>query len=172
MKHLNSSLHQPKIVACPALGCGRSFVSRSAMLLHLEEGKCPSGLDRAAVNRLVREYDRNNIITDPSRLLTNGTNTEITYMAGPSSWNDYRQGYECYLCHTLYGALARLNQHLASAKHKAKIYFCPLDSCKNRFPTLSGLCQHIESEKCGVSRFRAVQTAMDGLLGKMKRLTN
>jgi hypothetical protein len=31
--------------------------------------------------------------------------------------------------------------------------------------------QHIESEKCGVSRFRAVQNAMDSVLGQVGRLT-
>ncbi|KAJ7761198.1 hypothetical protein DFH07DRAFT_903318 [Mycena maculata] len=174
--HLNSSLHRPKDVLCPGKGCGLAFVSRSALVLHLESGKCTSGADRQTINRLVRQYDTTNIITNPARLLTGGAgvrilvcDTQITYRAGPASWNGSE--YECYLCHNGYRSLSALNQHLASPRHQEKTYVCPLNTCHTPFTTLSGLCQHIESERCGVSRFKVVQTTMDDLMGKMRRLT-
>ena len=170
LQHLNSSHHRPKDVVCPFRGCDKKFVSRSALVLHLEGGACQSGIDRATINRYVRQYDTNNIITDASRLLTNGTASDNTkYFASERSWNGYR--YECYLCHSSYSTLASLNQHLASPIHQDKIYICPGSTCRARFTTLSALCQHIESEKCGVSKFRAVQHTMDRLLGQMGRLT-
>ncbi|KAF8899323.1 hypothetical protein BD779DRAFT_1488197 [Infundibulicybe gibba] len=162
--HLRSSIHCPKDVICP--GCQQGFVSRSAMILHLEAGTCRSGLNRKTIDRIIQQYDRNHIITDPSRLLTGSVNVE--YSATDAAWNGY--SYECYFCHNTYRTLLALNQHLASPRHQAKIYICPLNTCKLRCSTLSGLCQHIESEKCGVFKFRAVREAMDDLVNGMKRI--
>ncbi|KAJ7630173.1 hypothetical protein FB45DRAFT_914829 [Roridomyces roridus] len=170
--HLNSSTHRPKDVPCPSRGCGEFFISRSAMILHLEAGRCPSGATRSAIDTYVRQYDRNNIITDPARLLTSGTDSNsntTTWTATHATWNGSE--YECYLCHAGFRTLAALNQHLASPRHQEKIYVCPLNTCRAPFSTLSGLCQHIESERCGVSKFRVVQNAMDDLMGNMRRLT-
>ncbi|TFK42099.1 hypothetical protein BDQ12DRAFT_625021 [Crucibulum laeve] len=168
--HMNSSVHKPKSVMCPLKGCGLGFVSTSAMILHMESGNCRSGMDRATVNKVVRHYDRNNVITDPSRMLTGGnSNDDITYYASDKAWNGY--SYECYLCQGTYRTLAGLNQHLASPCHQDKIYICPASACRQRFTTLSALCQHIESEKCGVHRFKAVGNVMDGMMNKMRMLT-
>jgi hypothetical protein len=98
-----------------------------------------------------------------------GSSQDITYIATELSWNG--SDYECYFCHGVYRYLNQLNQHLASPKHQDKIYICRGPSCGLRFSALSGLVQHIESEKCGVSKFRAVQNAMDSMLGQMGRLT-
>ncbi|KAJ7154356.1 hypothetical protein C8R43DRAFT_885111 [Mycena crocata] len=172
--HLNSSTHRPKEVICPGRGCGLGFVTRSALLLHLEAGTCSSGSNRQTVNRIVRQYDTNNVITNPARLLTGGDN-QVNYMASAASWNG--SAYECYLCHggylllPYYRSLAALNQHLASPRHQDKIYVCPLSTCRQSFTTLSALCQHIESERCGVSKFKVVQNTMNDLMGGMRRLT-
>ncbi|KAJ7606977.1 hypothetical protein DFH06DRAFT_236471 [Mycena polygramma] len=167
--HLNSALHRPKDVPCPGKDCGLAFVSRSALLLHLESGTCKSGTDRQMINRYVRQYDTNNVITDPARLLTGGGGSDVTYTATSRAWNG--SAYECYLCHLQCNTLAVLNRHLASPAHQDKIYVCPLNVCRQHFSTLSGLCQHIESKRCGVSKFKVVQNTMDDLVGKMRRLT-
>lgn len=139
------------------------------MILHLESGGCRSGVNRRIVNQYVREYDRTNIITNPARLLTGGSSDEVTYYASSAAWNG--SSYECYLCHSVFRTLPGLNQHLASPRHQDKVYFCPLSTCRMEFSTLSALCQHIESEKCGVGRFQHVQIAMDNLVGRVGRLT-
>ncbi|KAJ8085028.1 hypothetical protein PM082_003805 [Marasmius tenuissimus] len=173
--HLQSSVHQPRNVSCPfrLQGCNQLFVSRSALVQHLEMGRCPSGVDRNTVNRIVRQLDRQNIITDPSRLIAGSDNSSNIpppqYLATQKSWNG--SAYECYFCHATFRLLSALNQHLNSPRHQEKVYFCPLSSCRVRFNTLSALCQHIESERCGVSKFKAVQNALDGLVGGMKMLT-
>ncbi|KAF5385017.1 hypothetical protein D9615_001023 [Tricholomella constricta] len=169
--HLNSSVHSPRDVPCRGKGCTLTFVSPSAMLLHLESGTCCSGITRGLINDKIRQLDRNNIITDPSRMIAgpSGARDEVTYYATGASWNG--RGFECYLCHGTYSSLRALNQHLASPRHQDKIYVCPLSTCRVRFTALSALCQHIESERCGVSKFRAVKNTMDSIVGQMGRLT-
>ncbi|KAL4063896.1 hypothetical protein V8B97DRAFT_654122 [Scleroderma yunnanense] len=166
--HMNSSTHRSKDVPCPFNGCDQSFVSKSALILHLESGGCKSGVNRQMVNRYVREVDRTNIITNPSRLLTGGDNTDVSYTATDASWNG--RAYECVLCHNLFRSLRDLNRHLASPRHQSKVYRCPLDTCQVQFSTLSALCQHIESEKCGVSRFKVVKHTMDNMLSGVTRI--
>ncbi|KIK30008.1 hypothetical protein PISMIDRAFT_672021 [Pisolithus microcarpus 441] len=165
--HLNSSIHQPKDVPCPFHGCDMTFVSKSALILHLESGGCQSGVDRQKVNRYVRDMDRNNIITDPSRLLTGGDDT-VDYIATVGSWNG--RAYECVLCHSQFKALSDLNRHLTSPRHQSKIYKCPLSTCGVRFRTLSALCQHIESERCGIMKFQAVRNTLDNMLTGVGRI--
>ena len=168
--HLNSSLHKPKDFGCPLRGCGLAFVSASALTQHMESGTCASGIDRDGVNRIVRQYDKSNVITDPSRMITaGGSGQQSKFYATSRAWNG--MGYECYLCHKTCRTLAALNQHLASPRHQDQMYICPLNTCRIRFRTLSGLCQHIESESCGVSKFRVVQNTMENLIGNMKRIT-
>lgn len=138
------------------------------MILHLESGTCKSGVNRQKVNQYVRQLDRNNVITNPSRLLTAGDNDDTTYIATEASWNG--RAYECVLCHNDFRTLRDLNRHLASPRHQAKVYKCPLNTCQVHFGTLSALCQHIESEKCGVSKFKAVQRTMDSMLSGVRRI--
>jgi hypothetical protein len=167
-QHMKSSIHRGKNVICP--WCHQAYVSQSALVLHFESGTCTSGIDRAAVNQRVREVDRNNIITDPSRLLTNGGGPQtVKHFATAASWNG--RAYECYLCPKECRTLFDLNQHLASPRHESKIYICFMGNCRERFLTLSGLCQHIESEKCGALRSRVVQNALENIASGMKRLT-
>ncbi|KAF5313073.1 hypothetical protein D9619_002468 [Psilocybe cf. subviscida] len=145
-----------------------TFVSRAALVLHLESGSCVSGIDRRTVNALVKRYDTNNLITD--RLLTTGRGEdEIQYIATGASWNGV--AYECYLCYKPHRTLHALNQHLNSPKHAQKFYLCRGPNCGVKFSALSALVQHIESQKCGVAKFSVVQNAMDSVLGQMGRLT-
>ncbi|KAG6917372.1 hypothetical protein DXG01_002747 [Tephrocybe rancida] len=159
--HLNSSTHRPRDVPCRGRGCTQTFVSVSAMLLHLEAGTCVSGFTRRLIDTKVRELDRNNIITDPSRMIAGPSSDNTTYYATTAAWNG--AAWECYLCHGTYRSLPALNQHLASPRHQDKIYVCPGAQCRIRFTTLSALCQHIESERCDVHKFREVKLAMDGI---------
>jgi len=172
--HLNSSVHKSKDFVCPGKDCGRGFVSKSALLLHFEGGKCPSGITREKLNQKIVQLDRNNLITNPARLIAGPRGYESPRVtetwATERSWNG--SAYECVLCHRQYRTLHSLNAHLKSPRHQDKIYRCPnRTSCGSEFSALSSLTQHIESEKCGVIRFGGVQSAMDSLLGGMRRLT-
>ena len=80
--------------------------------------------------------------------------------------------FECYLCHRTFVQLLGLNQHLNSPVHAQKGYHCPgaWKGYGAKFKTLSGFCQHMESEQCGVHRFKdAMNRYIDGI-PKGKRL--
>ncbi|TFK18694.1 hypothetical protein FA15DRAFT_728928 [Coprinopsis marcescibilis] len=169
--HRRSAIHQPKSTICPGRGCGLGFVSTSALALHLESGTCSSGATRSTVNKFVQQYDRNNVITDPARMIGGSFQNEVvTFYATDASWNG--RHYECYLCSNGYSSLRGLNQHLASPRHQAKIYICPSSDCTMRFTTLSGFCQHVESERCGLlqssSQARAI---VGGLVSQVRTIT-
>ncbi|KAG1848530.1 hypothetical protein DFJ58DRAFT_796191 [Suillus subalutaceus] len=167
--HLNSSTHRSKDTICPFNGCGLGFINNSALILHLESGSCRSGVNRRVVDNWVRTNDRSNLITNPARLITAGERAYVKLIATEQSWNG--QAYECVLCHTQFRTLMDLNRHLASPRHQEKVYRCPLSTCQAHFVSLSGLCQHIESERCGVTKFRAVQDAMNNLFAGVARIT-
>ncbi|CAE7081199.1 unnamed protein product [Rhizoctonia solani] len=165
--HLNSSIHRPKTISCPGTGCNERFASKSALLQHFEGGRCKSGLTRQILNRLVAQRDTSNFITNPNRLITGTTETWATQKA----WNG--RAFECYFCDKEFPYLPQLNQHLASPAHEQALYHCPKlgHGCQAQFKALSGLCQHIESGSCGVSRFKVVQDNMSNLIRGMNRLT-
>lgn len=162
--------HRPRNLQCPFTNkCGATFSSRSALLSHLESGSCKSGANRTMIAKFVIQYDKTHIVTNPTRLLTYEPQNAVTYIASERAWNGW--AYECYFCHRDFGSLPQLNTHLASPRHAEKIYRCPLPSCLHSSSLLSALVQHIESQKCGVSRFHAVQQTMDGIFNKMEQLT-
>jgi hypothetical protein len=149
--HLNGSAHAPKTVRCPR--CPATFVSASAMTLHLEVGACPSGVTKTHVDAFIRQVDRTNFITNPSRMIESGTSTYAT----ERSWNGYNYEWyvlllhswisqrvrRSYICHKTTRTLAALNQHLSSPVHQAKIYRCPKSDCGFESSALSALGQHI-----------------------------
>lgn len=156
-------------------GCPRRFASHSDVVLHLEAGTCNSGVNRHMIDAYVLKHDVQNVITNPRRMITNGTTQQYTppptYTATDRAWNG--SSWECYFCHIEFATKAQLNQHLASPKHsvaQTKIYKCPNSACGKNFATLSGLGQHIENGSCGVQRFKAVKNTMNNLMGSMKRL--
>jgi len=172
--HMNSSVHKPKNVRCPGANCGKAFVSMSALVLHFEAGTCPSGMTRTELNRMVVRADRNNAITNPSRLIKGpdgyAPSTVTNSWATERSWNGV--AYECFLCHGTFGSLKALNAHLQSPRHQDRIYRCPnRTTCGVEFRVLSSLTQHVESGKCGVNRFKEVQNALDSLVRGVKRVT-
>ncbi|EIW62192.1 uncharacterized protein TRAVEDRAFT_164034 [Trametes versicolor FP-101664 SS1] len=174
--HRRSSIHQGRTVQCPMQGCKGTFVSTAALVLHLESGACVSRMTRDAVNRIVVQVDRSNIITNPARLITgaptSGGTTVTATWATQRAWNGTH--YECYLCHRGYKSLHALNQHLQSSAHAEKMYRCPQgwSGCGAEFGTLSAFCQHVEGGKCGVRRFQGEFNRVMGQLSSgMKQLT-
>ena len=140
---------------------------------HLDSGRCPSRIDRHVVNGIVVRLDGDNVITNPARLILGEDGYDVpqptvTY-ATQRSYNG--ANYECLLCHREFCRLDSLNSHLQSPAHDEKIYRCPnRDGCGIELSTMSALCQHAESDKCGVQRFRYVRDAMDSLLVGVTKL--
>ena len=148
--HRRSAVHQPKDVHCPCKGCIQSFVSLSALILHLEFGYCRSGVNLTTVNKYVRQLDTEHLITDQTLLVNVVAASPAKDGMKIKTWNG--TAYECYLCHWLFRACYSLTQHLKSPRHLLKIYMCPQGTCREHFSALSGLCQHIESGKCEINQ--------------------
>jgi len=152
-------------IQCPF--CKNNYTTASGLTIHLESGSCTSGLNRQKINDIVRQMDRNNVITRPMIEMPGYTNIE--QYATEQSWNGYH--FECYLCGKGFGRLYGLNNHLRSPVHEQKMYRCPGPACAKTYGTLSGLVQHIESESCGLMRFAAVQKqAKAGVYGMVGRM--
>ena len=156
-QHQRSAIHQPTTVRCPMKGCGRSFVSTAALVLHLESGTCASGMTREMIDRLVAKYDKGGIITNPSRLIQGPSPSRpevVRTWATDRAWNG--RGYECYVCHKTFPSLTSLNAHLGSPVHGDKLYHCPkaYGGCGTEYRTLSSFIQHVENARCGVNRFK------------------
>ncbi|GAA6023887.1 hypothetical protein JCM8202_001273 [Rhodotorula sphaerocarpa] len=178
--HLNGSEHVQKNQPCP-FRCGRMFVDRSAVVLHLEQGACPSGVNRTLIDNYLRANDRNRFITTSGpRLLLEGPAPTSTYIATERSWDHSRGAYVCVLCHGKFTTLRGLNAHLASPRHAyanetspsgEKLYKCPSRNCARSFATLSGVVQHAEYGNCGVLQQAGMSRMLDGVIGDTRRLT-
>ncbi|KAI5118107.1 hypothetical protein M0805_003461 [Coniferiporia weirii] len=172
--HKASSIHKPRNVNCPGRGCRKAFISVSALILHAESGTCPSGVTRSTVDAFVARLDRQNVITNPARMITGpyGHQTppaEPEYWATERSWNGY--AYECFLCDSTFRTLWSLDAHLKSPRHRERIYRCPMAGCGQEYQVLSALSQHVERGSCGARRNTQVQSVMDRLTNGMRTIT-
>ncbi|EJF61460.1 hypothetical protein DICSQDRAFT_60528 [Dichomitus squalens LYAD-421 SS1] len=170
--HERSTFHKGRTIDCPMKGCIKSFVSRAALVHHLESGGCFSRITRDMVNRIVAKLDTHGVISDPTKLIGPGSGMQVTgSWATARAWNGMR--WECYLCHRTFVQMFDLNQHLNSPAHTQKgLYHCPTawKGCGAKFNTLSGFCQHVESEQCGVCRFKKTMDSFIDGLSKGKKL--
>jgi hypothetical protein len=174
---MRSSIHQPRDIHCPLRGCTGAFLTPAGLVQHWESGDCKGKITRGMIDRYAIENDVQRVVTNERHLITAGGANDypwtpaISYSATSLAWNG--QAYECYLCHSNFKELNRLNQHLASPRHSNSqnpIYHCPPGGCGAEFTTCSGLVQHIERGNCGVHQYRFVQTAIDDLLRGMRTL--
>ncbi|KAF7867169.1 hypothetical protein EAF04_005253 [Stromatinia cepivora] len=160
MQHQHSKIHQGSAMKCPF--CPTHYPTASALIIHLESGSCPSGMNRQKINAEIRRLDSRHVITTPQIEYPSSSSTSI---ATQRSWNGYR--YECALCSREFNTLQGLNGHLRSPVHEQKIYRCPGPRCAREFKLLSGLVQHVESETCGLMKFSNVQNTARGGINKM-----
>ncbi|KAH8807236.1 hypothetical protein F5884DRAFT_899669 [Xylogone sp. PMI_703] len=158
--HLNSRIHRGQKVQCPL--CKACFATATGLTHHVETGSCPNaaGLTRDTLYKFMRSKDPGGVIT--KNLI--GWHGSTKYEANDRSYNWRRQGYECYLCHGLFGKLQGLNQHLNSPIHQESLYHCPNRGCRKDFKTLAGIINHLESESCGCTRFENVQNSIQGVI--------
>ncbi|KAF2964691.1 hypothetical protein GQX73_g8876 [Xylaria multiplex] len=109
--HLNSRVHRNYEIQCPF--CKKSHATATGLTYHVESGSCPNaaGLTRETLYRFIRSKDPGGVMT--KNLIDWPGSTQ--YEANWRSYNDERSGWECYICHRLFGNLPSLNQHLNSA---------------------------------------------------------
>ncbi|EIW56295.1 uncharacterized protein TRAVEDRAFT_49131 [Trametes versicolor FP-101664 SS1] len=186
--HQRSHIHQGRRIPCPFSGCGKRFVSTAAVFIHLESGTCASGMTLDKLVRLVARVDHEHILTIPDRLANVTTNANIhtnTNKPFPSSSTTgvsmrgrvryVRDGalYRCSACGKAFRTYLAFTRHAGSAAHAAQVFRCPLaHGCGAEFRTFSGLCQHVESERCRVRGLRdMVDKVIRSVLNKVKGMT-
>lgn len=169
--HLNSKKH--RIASYPCFGaprCDRMFISVSDAILHIENGRCESGLTGVTLRRAVVRVDRNNVITNPARMIGYNGGT-VTQQIATERARNQSGFYECALCHNEYTSLRALNSHYNSNAHAEKVFRCPnRQGCRKEFGTLSGVIQHIEDGYCGARGSQHVQENVSDLMRDMGRM--
>lgn len=166
-KHSSSRVHDSRKFECPL--CSTAFNVPSAIAHHIESG-C-HGYSRHqvtdAVHRAVDTFNITPSISISRRIQGSSAPRTITqYSATEVAFNG--QAYECYLCHNTFLTLGSLNAHLGSAAHDANEFKCP--KCKGKFTLVSALVQHIESEACGMAKFKEVDDYATALTEQFSRL--
>ncbi|EMD94382.1 hypothetical protein COCC4DRAFT_148546 [Bipolaris maydis ATCC 48331] len=170
-QHCDSIKHKPlSALSCPVgEGCRAKFSAPSALLHHLESGKCCSGMDRDDIYDIVQLYDKDHAIHTlptltpsssaylPAHDLSPYSGTPTTSLDSSDGWllvtPTHSQG--------TFRTIQALQQHLVSPAHCDKVYHCPrnlipINSNKSitnqgkgkQFATLGGLAQHLESGAC------------------------
>jgi len=162
-QHSSSRVHKSRDLNCPL--CSKSFKIPSAIALHIESGACHN-INRHQVTAAVHSLKIVPTISITRRLRGAGNVTITSYSATELAFNG--STYECYLCHRTFRALNSLNAHLNSPAHDADEFRCP--KCKGSFQLISGLIQHIESEVCGMAKFKQVEDQTMALTSQFARL--
>ncbi|EUC39607.1 hypothetical protein COCMIDRAFT_41895 [Bipolaris oryzae ATCC 44560] len=166
-QHCKSIKHKPiSALSCPiGGGCKRKFSAPSALLHHLESGKCCSGMDRDDIYDIVQLYDKDHTIHTLPKLtpssstylslhgLSPGSGTPTASLDSPDGWLLVTPTHS-----QAFRTIQALQQHIVSPTHYNKVYHCPrnplpINSSKaktkqekaKQFTTLSGLAQHLES---------------------------
>ena len=122
------------------------------MTMHLESGTCESGITRQIVDYKVRSRDEKPVINQrpvPYSRATGGVDLWATNAAYNGRY------YECYICSKGFLYITHLNQHLQSRRYERTVYHC--SHCGTEFALFISLIQHVESETCGISRFRGAE---------------
>ncbi|KIY65599.1 hypothetical protein CYLTODRAFT_437797 [Cylindrobasidium torrendii FP15055 ss-10] len=164
-QHNSSRVHKAADMKCPM--CPRLFKTPSGIAEHVEQGGCNPRINRHQVTAAIHAMNIVPTISINRRITGPAVQSRTTYIATPAAWNGY--AYECYLCHRNYRGLDDLNKHLASAAHDAKEFQCPHGSCRKKFTIISALIKHIESESCGLAKFKVVERITDSLTSQFTR---
>lgn len=162
-QHSSSSVHKKRGFDC--LFCERNFGTPSAVAMHIESG-CHK-VTRHQVTAAVHKLKIVPTISVDRRLEGPTLPSVVTYSATKLAFNG--SAYECYLCHRTFATLGRLNAHLNSPAHDDDEFKCPNKKCGSEFKLVSGLIQHIESETCGLAKFKEVQSQFENLTDMFSR---
>ena len=127
-------------------GCSRHFATRSAVIVHLENGGCSAGWNIQYLNAIAERCTdfAHNLIRE--RLPWFLAGAPRTY----STHGDYvpSRGWVCYICDCEHSNDISLTEHLQSSHTEdyPDVLSCP--SCVTHFSKISGLLQHIETPNC------------------------
>ncbi|KAF8903802.1 hypothetical protein CPB85DRAFT_1393366 [Mucidula mucida] len=166
-----SGVGKPASHQCPL--CARAFTTPSGVADHIETGSCDSRVTRHHVTAAVHALKIHPTISIARRIggsSPDAVKVTSTYSATELALNRRTGQYECYICLQGFSTLKSLNTHLASAAHDAKQFKCPHKTCRRKFALISALIRHIESEACGLAKFRAVENFALGLMNRFTKM--
>ncbi|KAK7468590.1 hypothetical protein VKT23_003094 [Stygiomarasmius scandens] len=149
--------------------CKRRFRFPSSIAQHIESGGCKKEINHHHVTAAVHAMNISPTISIPRRIEGPPLVAAVMiYSATDLAFNGI--AYECYLCHREFGTLHGLNCHLRSPIHDADEFVCPNVVCGKTFKVISSLIQHIESESCGLAKFKTVEKYANRLSARFSRL--
>ena len=160
-----SQFQQQPDIPCFACGADYSFKLASAVIEHLESGKCPSNWHTKAVHYLAMNYDESqHYIRGSHGALIYGTKRRVLptpkdLLAGP---------WACAHCKMVCWSWATSLQHVLQGdcwNHTLPVFKCP--SCHLRFTTLSALVGHYECPCRDDGQMR--NRIMSGMLEYLRR---
>jgi len=156
--------HHSSSCECPL--CSKSFGAASAVAQHVESGACHN-VSRHQVTAAVKSLEIIPSITISRRLEwpVDGQFTIIRSFATQGAFNGF--GYVCSICTKSFRTLGSLEMHLNSPAHDHGQFECP--KCKKEVKLVSGLIQHIESESCGIAKFKEVRDIAGILMNSFSR---
>ncbi|PTB70376.1 hypothetical protein BBK36DRAFT_1155187 [Trichoderma citrinoviride] len=169
-QHLKSTIHCP-ISNLPCLAgklcgveCNTHFRSPSAMVAHMENGSCSSGMDREKLNRLISLHDRENLITSSSGIAELSGWASLEDEEGSPSHSgvmtpstESGEGVLLTPSSSQLDLVSLVGQRLAVSElsdsesvctelAEDAIYHCPLcPNSRRRFPGRTALEQHMQS---------------------------
>jgi hypothetical protein len=159
--HLGSNIHAPRDFPCIS-GCGSSFVSASAMVLHLEANTCTTPGANHKLGCLMASFDEGRTGLFVHTLVHVEPRYKFAWRLRTCYLETQSRRPLCPICLRSFAKEQHLLQHLASIRHtgrKAEAYSCPQD-CKTS-NKLSAIMQHVESGKCGANQDVSVKRFMD-----------
>ncbi|MCJ1450217.1 hypothetical protein MMC28_000546 [Mycoblastus sanguinarius] len=135
-----------------AIGGVKRFATVSAMLIHLESGTYPVGWTIQHINALALEasWSIEYIIRNRVPWMRAGAPSQI---ARETDYRPRQSIWSYSICRSGYLSRSDLTEHLQSCqsiKGFPDVLKCP--ECPDRFTTLSGMLQHIETPKCPASK--------------------
>ncbi|WAQ85040.1 hypothetical protein PtA15_5A614 [Puccinia triticina] len=157
--HLTSYAHQPLNVECDHPSCGQQFISKVALVQHLETGTCQSGVNLEEVGHYFsRHCDRGQQFVRRGLIFPAALEEIIC---------DKNGYYPCHICLESFLHKRELVSHLKSLQHTDhghKAYKCPSARCgRAGFDSLSDLMIHLDNGDCGITHARELYTMVDEL---------
>lgn len=198
-QHLESTIHRPiSNLTCMAgkicgVECNAHFSSPSAMIAHMENGSCRSGMNRQKLNRLILVQDNDHLITSSSGIfeesgwaslehddgsvtcsgaMTPSTDSDEGVLLTPSSSQiDFGNLVQRQLARrSSFGIETDSTTSDSTELSNPKFFFCPLcPDTKRPFLTRLGLEMHMASAAHTPKMFHCPSILFSGKPGKAHR---
>ena len=116
------------------------------MLIHLESGSCKTNIAAMDADAAKCYQRRKYVVKGYGNFLRYRKRARLRAKRASSPSYENNNSWECGECQKSFPSRVGLSNHLASPIHDPEPFKCPC--CEKRFSILSGLVQHVESDRC------------------------